>query len=252
MILKSIIKIIFVCSLVLCGVANSFAQTQVNKFKTVMTNTDGVVVVPNNFANQNKLVTYNYICIRIEMYTKGNTTEGEDWTDVELKVLDSEGNLVYFATTQFADVVQWHCPTDIENLSTNITALDPNRHIDNTWDKDCKMYYYVAGKQHNGAGGCANPKQEHKLTNNEGKYDINSSIISTETSRNGGNGNINKIIAIEFYPSKNLDCFINPSYTVIFSRKSDTNHEASEGNRMWLPATVQYFNTSVNTSITSE
>lgn len=242
MILKSIIKIIFVCGLVLCGVVNSLAQV-----KTVMTNNDGVVVVPSNFANKNKLVTYNYICIRIEMYTSDNANGNTNWTDVELKVLDNNGVLKYFATTQFADVVQWHCPTDIRSLNTNIDNLDedyPNRYTDGTWDRDCKMYYYVAGKQHNSAGGCANPKKEHKLINANKMYDINSSVFSTEggTEERG----INKIIAIEFYPSAaNLKYFIDPSYTVIFSRKSGDNYEASNGNRMWLPATVQYFNTSI-------
>ena len=200
----------------------------------------GKVVSPQNFVEANKLVTSEVVCLRIDMIdmkSKVEVTESDPYifTDAELKILDGEGNLLYFATTLYEDIEEYHGS-------------------DGTYDENCKIYYYVSGKHHNSApGGCSNPKQKYTLDkdpDNDPTTEEGSSIGGKERNE-GKNG---KIIAIEFYPNlsgdltisgitrKIRDIVLNPNNTIIVSRKGDLAIERDvDGNRIWRPVTIQYY-----------
>ena len=150
---------------------------------------------------------------------------GDKWTDAELKVLSSEGQLLYFATTMYDDVIMWHCPKG--KYQDGIT-----KNMDDTWDSACKIYYYVAGKHHNNLyGQCSNPKQLHEVGKNKPP------ICDKESAR---------ITAIEFYPNMANETIrqiiLNPENTIIISRKTpDAFEKDVENNRIWRPVIPQYY-----------
>lgn len=219
-------------TLSICGLFCLFTTPIVaNAASTVMVDATGKVKLPKNFTKANNLVTNEVVCLRIDMLDIQSKVESTNddaakapFTDAELKILDVEGNLLYFATTLQEDVDDFHSD-------------------DGTHDANCKIYYYVSGKHYNSApGGCSNPKQ---------KYTLEEGSIGDKESEKGNNG---KIIAIEFYPNlpgelivsgvtrEIRDIVLNPNNTIIVSRKGDTEFEKDvDGNRIWRPVTIQYY-----------
>lgn len=102
------------------------------------------------------------------------------WSDAELKVLDKYGRLLYFATTSYNDVVNYHSD-------------------DGTWDSNCKIYYYISGTKYAQFGQCSNPKQEHTVSASQKK-----SIALKEGLLSSIERNVNHpITAVEFYTDVN-------------------------------------------------
>ena len=186
--------------------------------RPTMVNTDGSLAYPTNFAEKNNLVSNEVVCLRVDMLG------GDKWTDAELKVLSSEGQLLYFATTMYDDVIMWHCPSGKAEVITKNT--------DNTWDSACKIYYYVAGNHRNNCyGQCSNPKQLHEVGKNKPP------ICDKESVR---------ITAIEFYPNMANETIrqiiLNPENTIIISRKTpDAFEKDEEFKRIWRPVIPQYY-----------
>ena len=183
---------------------------------------NGVIVYPQGFAEKNNIASTEVICVRVDMFS-GGTDVAYRWSDAELKVLDADGKLLYFATTCYNDYVVYH-----KN--------------DGTWDSACVIYYYIAGTKYAYAGQCSNPKRRHEVSESQqlsigGREQLDDTI---------GTG----IVAIEFFP--NLDgkingksireIFLNPENTVIVSRKNQTTIERTyNDNRVWRPTIPQYY-----------
>lgn len=112
---------------------------------------------PNSkFVSANNIVSNEVICVRVDMERPANTTyliahgKALFWSDCELKVLDKNGNLLYFATTSYNDVRNYHS-------------------TDGTWDANCKIYYYVSGTKYAATGQCSSPKQLHTVSSSQTK-----------------------------------------------------------------------------------
>ena len=199
----------------------------------VVVDSNGILLRPQKdiFAQQNNLVSNEVICIRVDMFRSG----GDDllnrksfyWSDAELKVLDKYGRLLYFATTSYNDVVNYHSD-------------------DGTWDSNCKIYYYISGTKYAQFGQCSNPKQEHTVSASQKK-----SIALKEGLLSSIERNVNHpITAVEFYPDVNgsingksiREIFLNPENTVIISRKNQSELERTgTGERVWRPTIPQYY-----------
>lgn len=208
--MKSIIAIV---SSILFAI-NVFAQSKPVTYNPAT----GKIKSPSNFIEKNNIVSNDVVCLRVDMLG------GDKWTDAELKVLSPQGQLLYFATTMYDDVIMWHCPSNKAESTT--------KNIDNTWDSNCKIYYYVAGNHHNNwYGQCSNPKQLHEVGKNK------SPICDKESAR---------ITAIEFYPNMANETIrqiiLNPENTIIISRKTpDAFEKDVERNRIWRPVIPQYY-----------
>ena len=200
---------------------------------TVMVNDNASLAYPDkaSFSAANNLVTNEVICVRVDM--SGTKTEGE-WFECELKVLDKNGNIVYFASTVWRDR-SYHADAGV---------------IDNS----VKIYYYIAGSNST-IGVCAKPK---KLLVQSGADDYSSgnSIYSFEplpTSLVDGIKYANTAVtAIEFYPNMSgtlngisiREIFLNPENSVIISRKNNSYFEKSSNQtRIWRPTIPQYYRT---------
>lgn len=199
----------------------------------VTVNSDGTLKRPTakTFIDKNNLVTNEVICVRVDMFRSG----GDDllsrmafyWTDAELKVLDKQGRLLYFATTSYNDVVNYHKE-------------------DGTWDSNCKIYYYIAGTKYAQQGQCSNPKQLHIVSASQKKSIASKEVVSASIGRN-----INHpITAVEFFPNLSgkingmsiREIFLNPENTIIVSRKNQNEIERTgNGARVWRPTIPQYY-----------
>lgn len=186
---------------------------------TVMVNDSGQLSNPDSktFAEQNNLVSNEVICLRVDMQTNSTTFLP---SDAELKVLDKDGKLIYFATTSYNDVKNYHSD-------------------DGTWDSNCKIYYYISGTKYAQSGQCSNPKQRHEVS------------VSQQNSIGTKEKNY-RITAVEFYPNLNgqingisiREIFLNPDNSIIISRKDSTDNEKDKaGRRMWRPVFSQYYRT---------
>lgn len=208
----------------------------------------GKVVSPQNFVEANKLVTNEVICVRVDMFRGGmddySNRKAFHWSDAELKVLDKNGNLLYFATTSYDDVIVWHCPEDKEEGKT--------KHKDNTWDSKCKIYYYIAGTKYAQDGQCSSPKQPHEVSKSQQKSIGGKESIKSKVDANGKIGNAYNfpITAVEFYPDLTgsineisiREIFLNPENTIIVSRKNSSELErTANGDRVWRPTIPQYY-----------
>ncbi len=195
-------------------VAISLQAQNAPKVYTTMTKDTGELAYPTkeSFTQANNIVTNEVVCLRVDML--GTDTI---WKDAEIKILDNEGELLYFATTMYNDYLNYH-------------------RTDGTWDENCKIFYYVAGTKHSAKGQCSSPKQRH-IVDSTHRY----SIAVKESAR---------ITAIEFFP--NLSGTINgmsirsivldPDNTIIISRKASNKQEKdSAGNRIWRPVIPQYY-----------
>jgi len=207
--MKSIIAIV---SSILFAI-NVFAQSKPVTYNPAT----GKIKSPSDFVEKNHIVSNEVVCVRVDMLG------GDKWTDAELKVLSPEGQLLYFATTMYDDVIMWHCPSGKVEPTTKNT--------DNTWDSDCKIYYYVAGNHRNNwYGQCSNPKQLHEVGKNKPP------ICDKESAR---------ITAIEFYPNMANETIrqiiLNPENTIIISRKTPDAFEKDVDNRIWRPVIPQYY-----------
>lgn len=184
-----------------------------------------------NFATQNNLVSNEVICVRVDMFRGGSDDTlarlAYYWSDAELKVLDKDGKLLYFATTSYNDVRSYHSS-------------------DGTWDSKCAVYYYIAGTKYAYAGQCSNPKRKHEVNASQtlsiGAFEKLNEAVEIEVNH--------PITAIEFFPNldgkingKSIrDIFLNPENTIIVSRKNQTELERTgNGDRVWRPTIPQYY-----------
>ena len=238
--MKSIIAIV---SSILFAI-NVFAQSKPVTYNPAT----GKIKSPSDFVEKNNLVTNEVICVRVDMFRGGmddySNRRAFHWSDAELKVLDKNGDLLYFATTSYNDVIVWHCPEG--------KATEKTKHTDNTWDSKCKIYYYIAGTKYARDGQCSNPKQSHTVSASQtmsigGKENIKSDVNATG---NIGNAYNFPITAVEFFPDLTgsidgisiREIFLNPENTIIVSRKNSSELErTANGSRVWRPIIPQYY-----------
>ena len=227
--MKSIIAIV---SSILFAI-NVFAQSKPVTYNPAT----GKIKSPSDFVEKNNLVTNEVICVRVDMFRGGmddySSRKAFYWSDAELKVLDKDGCLLYFATTSYNDVVNYHSD-------------------DGTWDSKCKIYYYIAGTKYARDGQCSNPKQSHTVSASQkmsigGKENIKSNVNATG---NLGNAYNFPITAVEFFPDLTgsingisiREIFLNPENTIIVSRKNSSELErTANGSRVWRPTIPQYY-----------
>ena len=201
----------------------------------VVVDSDGRLTRPNasTFARQNNLVSNEVICIRVDMFRGGVddtlSKRAFYWSDAELKVLDVNGNLLYFATTSYNDVVNYHSD-------------------DGTWDANCRIYYYIAGTKYAADGQCSNPKQRHTVSASQSQSIGKKEGISSSTNISGSQNH--PITAVEFFPNLSgtingmsvREIFLNPENTIIVSRKNQNELERTgNGARVWRPTIPQYY-----------
>ena len=214
-------------------------------YQPVMVTDDGKLANPKNFVEKNNIVSNEIICIRVDTFRGGSDLSSNAkafyWCDAELKVLDKEGNLLYFATTNYKDVIVFHCPSD--KYDAELTE-----NVDNTWDSNCKVCYYIAGTKYAKEGLCANPKQAHEVS--EKQQDSIGIRENLPTNSNLVGSQNHYITAIDFFPNvsgtingKSIkEIFLNPENTVIVSRKNRNAKETTpNGSRCWRPAIPQYY-----------
>lgn len=207
--------------LILFWVMTSFCYAQ-NEAYTVMAKSDGSLVIPDKatFAKKNELVSTGNLSVFVDLYRDGSDTsaKAQYWTDCELKVLDKDGNIIYFFSTIYFNSKQ------VQSLHGN----DVN-------DSEAVVYYYVSGE---GENACAKPKK--RLTN------FDSSIGIIENAYDGvTNAMADKkvrITAIQIYPSaKFRDVFLNPENSIIVWRQSPSYAEVDgKGDKLWRPALIQF------------
>ena len=192
----------------------------------VTVNSDGALVRPSKaaFAAQNNLVSQEVICIRVDMF--GTTTnsfpvKASYWNEVELKVLDKDGNMIYFICSDWCD----------RSYHANHPEL-----IDN----GAKIAYYPFGDGISGV--CAHKKVWLRMDGTD-DYSWGSCIHMDEWSGYG-------ISAVEIYPNLSgtvggksvREIFLNPENTILISRKSTLQYEKhTSGTRIWRAAVVQYY-----------
>ncbi len=187
----------------------------------VTVNSDGALVRPSKaaFAAQNNLVSQEVICVRVDMFKYSWTSSGiarsEYWNEVELKVLDKNGALIYFICTMWWDRA-WHA--------------DHPELIDN----GAKIAYYPFGSGISGV--CAHKK-------------VWLSMSGTDDYSDGTNINM-AVAAVEIYPNLSgsvggksvREIFLNPENTILVSRKDGSQYEKDSGGiRIWRPAVIQYY-----------
>ena len=223
--MKSIIAIV---SSILFAI-NVFAQSKPVTYNPAT----GKIKSPSDFVEKNNLVTNEVICVRVDMFRGGDDDvmqrKAYDWSDAELKVLDKNGNLLYFATTSYNDVRNYHSD-------------------DGTWDANCKIYYYIAGTKYAQSGQCSNPKQSHLVSASQTKSIGKKESVGANSYL--GSGQNHPITAIEFFPNLSgtingisvREIFLNPENTIIVSRKNQNELERTgNGARVWRPTIPQYY-----------
>ena len=193
---------------------------------TVLVDDNGALEYPTKatFASQNDLVSTSNLSVFVDTYRDGieslsyrGVGYGQYWTDCELKVLDKDGNIVYFFSTIYYN-------------SSQVRALHPN-----VADDNAVVYYYVSGGNTNGV--CVKPK---KLFTNR-----NSSIGATEGASYGTqkpNDDKVRITAIQIYPSAAFrHLFPNPENSIMVWRQTPSMAEI-DGNaeKLWRPAIIQF------------
>ena len=212
--------------------------------KTAVVNSDGSLAYPtaSTFAAKNNLVSQEVICIRVDMFAYATTTSSSVkayyWNDVELKVLDKNGALIYFISSDWCDR-SYH--SDHPEL------------IDN----GARIAYYPFG---NGITGvCAHKKVWLSLFGADDYTDGNSISYSLYYSYgNDDYGGYNSngfyihvgVSTVEIYPNLSgtvggksvREIFLNPENTILVSRKNNVRLERSDdGTRIWRAAVVQYY-----------
>ena len=208
---------------------NTFAQRKPVTYDPA----NGKIKSPSDFVEKNNLVTNEVICVRVDMFRGGDDDvmqrKAYYWSDAELKVLDKNGNLLYFATTSYNDVRNYH--------------LD-----DGTWDSKCKIYYYISGTKYAQSGQCSNPKQSHLVSASQTKSIGKKENVGASYSLSSGQNH--PVTAVEFFPDlsgtingKSIrDIFLNPENTIIVSRKNQNELERTgNGDRVWRPTIPQYY-----------
>ena len=223
--MKSIIAIV---SSILFAI-NVFAQSKPVTYNPAT----GKIKSPSDFVEKNHIVSNEVICVRVDMFRGGTDNimqrRAYYWSDAELKVLDKYGHLLYFATTSYNDVVNYHSD-------------------DGTWDSKCTIYYYISGTKYAQYGQCSNPKQSHIVSASQTKSIGKKENVGANSSLNSGQNH--PITAVEFFPDlsgtingKSIrDIFLNPENTIIVSRKNQNELERTgNGDRVWRPTIPQYY-----------
>ena len=211
------------------------------QYRTTMVDSEGNLAHPSKstFIEKNCIASNEVICVRVDTYRSGifdalngniNKQSSSYWADAERKVLGKDGNLIYFATTLYSDVTNYHSE-------------------DGTWDANCKIYYYVAGTRYAQQGQCSSPKQLHTVSKLQTKSIAQKeNIVYSKTGQEITKGS--GITAIEFFPyltgSINgkliRDIFLNPENSIIVSRKHTSGYEKTwNDDRAWRPTIPQYY-----------
>ncbi len=203
-----------------------FAQ----QYRPLPVDKDGKLSPSSKFVSANSIVQTTNLSVFVDLYRDGiddvagmrhdnNAGRSVYWSDCELKVLDKNGNIVYFFST-------------IAFANKQVQALHDSKYNDN----GATVYYYVSGGNSlNGV--CVKPKK--KLTN------FNLSIGAIENAYNGtstANDNKVRITAIQIYPSaKFRDVFLNPQNSIMVWRQSINAAETDgRGGKTWRPAIIQF------------
>lgn len=202
---------------------------------TIMADSEGKLLAPkaSEFAKKNNLVSNEVICVRVDMFRGGDddtlSKRAYYWSDAELKVLDKNGSLLYFATTSYNDYKNYHAN-------------------DGTWDANCKIYYYIAGTKYAQYEQCSNPKQLHVVSASQTQSIAKKENLGAYTYISSGQNH--PITAIEFFPNLSgeingisiREIFLNPENTIIVSRKNQNELERTgNGARVWRPTIPQYY-----------
>lgn len=175
-----------------------------------------------NKADKATAVANTSLSVFVDMatYFAVNAAPG-GFTDIELKVLDSDGNEVYFLTTSKFN-------SSIVYKSTPAIC-----------DTSAAVYFYVSGASDKA---CARPKVRF------GNFmysaigiapPINPASVPGTTAAKDDKV---RIAAIQVYPStKFLPLFTNPTNTIIVLRQTPTLYEKDgRGEKVWRPAIIQY------------
>lgn len=199
--------------------------------KTVMVDAStNILTAPTKdiFIKKNDIVSTTNLSVFVDLYRDGiddtagmnyddNAARSAYWSDCELKVLDKDGNIIYFFST-------------IAFANKQVQALHDSKYN----DTEATVYYYVSGA---GPNACAKPKK--KLTN------FNLSIGAIENAYNGtsytDDGKV-RITAIQIYPSaKFLSVFLDPENSIMIWRQSINSAEIDgQGGKLWRPALIQF------------
>ena len=198
---------------------------------SVMVDNNGTLAYPDKdtFAQKNALVPTTNLSVFVDLYRDGidDVTDarppqgrGQYWSDCELKVLDKNGNIIYFFST-------------ILFYSKRVQALHDSKYN----DMNARCFYYVSGA---GTNACVKPKKEYVQTASS-----NTSIGAKESAYSGaGNASDSKvrITAIQIYPSdKFREVFLNPENSIMVWRQSPSVAEVDgKGGKLWRPAIIQF------------
>ena len=219
--MKLLINIITYFCIPVCLFAQQYRPLPVDK--------DGKLSPASKFVSANSIVQTTNLSVFVDLYRDGiddtagmrhddNAGRSVYWSDCELKVLDKNGNIIYFFST-------------IAFANKQVQALHDAKYNDN----EATVYYYVSGGNTNGV--CVKPKK--KLMN------FNLSIGAIESAYNGtsdANDNKVRITAIQIYPSaKFRDVFLNPENSIMVWRQSINAAETDgRGGKTWRPAIIQF------------
>ncbi len=201
-----------------------------NTESKVISNKDelGIVLSEDLTAATKDFVPTTNLSVFVDLYRDGihysanvpQRGRGNYWSDCELKVLDKNGNIIYFFST-------------IAFTNKQVQALHDSKYN----DTDAVVYYYVSGA---GTNACVKPKKLFP------KNLWNSSIGATENATNGLENSVNdnkvRITAIQIYPSaKFRDVFLNPENSIMVWRQSTMIAETDgQGGKLWRPALIQF------------
>ena len=214
--LKNLIK--FVSLFILGSVLTVYAGTNQGVF---VDKTSKEIVIPKrtDFTKNNNIVTCDSIAIFVDTLAGDTISEyaGKYYTDCEIKLLDKNGNIIYFFSTIYFN-------------NSEVKKLHPD-----VADNNAKVYYYRSGSY----AVCAAPK--FRFSN------FNSCIGLVNTigfiNSNGYNSRAS-ITGIQIFPDKNkISLFLDPDNTLIIWRQNPVNAELDTyNNKLWKPALIQYFN----------
>ena len=192
------------------------------KSKFVSANGIATTTALANKADKATAVANTSLSVFVDMATSHTVaTPPTAFTDIELKVLDSDGNEVYFMTTSKFN-------SSIVYKSTPAIC-----------DTSAVVYFYCSGASDKA---CARPKV---MFSNFMYSAIGIAPPINPAGRPGVDTDADdqvRITAIQVYPNAEfLPLFTNPDNTIIVLRQTPTLFEKDgKGEKLWRPAIIQY------------
>lgn len=234
-----------------------FSSIFANAQSTVVVDSEGALMYPtkadftqaNDLASQSDLeeveedlVPKSSLSVFIDLYRDGMDDIGGNrntysyvyasyYSDCVLKVLDPQGNLLYF----FSTVVYY---------SEQLQSM----HSSSIYDNTATVYYYPTGRNNSYTNGTNNLRSKtlfpstawstHCIATYEESYS-GQSVYNGITSV--GDSKI-RITAIQIYPSSKFhSIFLNPENTIIYHRQNVSTAELDgKGSHLFRPAIIQY------------